>query len=169
MRLQKKQAGNLVIHRYGYTQVYASHGLYQYLNFTGQDPQKVKSALVKNARRLRDNPPWDHAYESYLSSIHALLLGYKYTHEKSFLKTALHRAQWLKMDPLPKPVNEYKTQKVLVKALGKVSHMPMNTKKFEQRGVKPIWKFTSGMRVYGWTHAYSIPWLIYWLNHSNIK
>lgn len=166
MRLQKSQEGNLVIHRYDYSQVYASHGLEQYLNFTGEQPGKVKNSLIENARRLRDVPPWGHAYESYLSTIHPLLLGYKYSGNQSFLTEALDRAEVLKMDSLPKEISSYKNQKSLVKALDKASNMPQKAGKYEQRGVMPIWRFASGMRVFGWTHAYHVPELLYWFEEN---
>lgn len=30
-----------------------------------------------------------------------------------------------------------------------------------------IWDMTQGMRVFGWTHAYNVPWLLYWLRDGN--
>ncbi len=167
MRLQQPQGGGLVIHRYGYSQVYASQALDQYLTIMGDNP-KVRASIVENARRLRDVAPYDHSYESYLSSIHGLVLGYKYTHDVSFLKEALHRAQVLETDALPKSVDQYKTQKSLEEALDHTSHLPPKANRFEQRGDKPIWSITGGMRVFGWTHAYNIPYLIYMLEHSSI-
>ncbi|HKK45360.1 MAG TPA: hypothetical protein VJ964_07555 [Balneolaceae bacterium] len=167
LRLQQPQGGGLVIHRYGYSQVYASQGLDLYLTNMGEENHPdVKASIVENARRLRDVPPLDHSYESYLSSIHGLVLGYKYTRNQSFLDEALHRAQVLKTDALPKSFDSYKTQKSLEVALDNTSHLPAKADRFEQRGDKPIWAITGGMRVFGWTHAYNIPYLIYFLEEG---
>lgn len=164
MEIQKEQQGNLVMDRYDYSQSYASHGLDQYLNFTGKDSNAVKASIVENARRLRDLPPWGHEYESYLATIHPVLLGYKYTKDKSFLEEAIDRSQFLKLDALPKEIKDYKTLDDLESALEKASHLPKTTEPYEMRGKKdPIWKFSSGMRVFGWTHVYNSPWILYWL------
>ena len=174
IHLQKEQQGNLVRDRYDYAQFYASHGLDQYLNFTERNSDKIKSSIVENARRLRDVPPWGHEYESYLATIHPILLGYKYTGDKSFLNVAKSRAGILKMDKLPKPVNSYKTQSDLENALEKASFLPKETEPYEwiEKGLDTdlgksdtsgiaIWKYSSGLRVFAWTHIYSVPWLLY--------
>jgi hypothetical protein len=164
LKFQKDQQGNLVMDRYDYSQSYASHGLDQYLNFTGKNADEVKAAIVENARRLRDAPPWGHEYESYLATIHPVLLGYKYTGNKSFLEEAIHRSQFLKMSQLPKEIKDYKNLDELEAALEKASNLPKKTEPYEMRGEKdPIWKYSSGMRVFGWTHIYNVPWLLYGL------
>jgi len=168
IRLQQPQGGGLVIHRYGYSQVYASQGFDLYLTNMGEEAHPdVKASIIENARRLRDVPPLDHSYESYLSSIHGLVLGYKYTHEKSFLQEALYRAEVLKTDALPRSFDSYSTQKSLEKALDNTSHLPAKADRFEQRGDKPIWAITGGMRVFGWTHSYNIPYLLYYLEKKD--
>jgi len=159
LQLQEEQGGNLVVDRYGYAQVYASHGLYRYWQLTGNP--RVRQALVRHARYVRDVPPLNHEMESYLSSIHSLLVGYEFTGEKSFLEEALRRAEVLKTDALPADAFARMTQRQLAEALEAVSHLPEST-----TGRPAIWKITNGLRVFGWTHAYNVPWLLYWLEHT---
>ena len=85
------QYDSFVIDRYGYSQVYVSHGLYKYYQLT-QD-EKVKHGLIRHARAVRDNPPYNHEYESLLSTIHSLLVGYEFTKEESFLTIAKERSE----------------------------------------------------------------------------
>ena len=155
---QEEQAGSLVMDRYGYAQVYASHGLGKVHRMTGD--ADVRRALVKHARAVRDMPPLNHEMESYLSSIHSLLTGYRFTGESGFYQEALRRAQVLKTDALPgtDPFRPARAQGDLAEALEAVSHLP------ESRAPRPaLWKITNGLRVFGWTHAYNVPYLLYWL------
>lgn len=156
------QCTSLVIDRYGYSQVYASHALRKYLQLTG-DP-KVRQGLVRHARSVRDVPPWNHKYESFLSTIHSLLVGYELTGESSFFKEALDRAKFLKTDKLEKPLHTMKNQHEMVEALEKVSHLPTDTDYHEGADMDhSIWDISQGLRVFGWTHAYNVPYLLYWL------
>lgn len=164
LELQKEpdQYQALVMDRYGYSQVYASHGLSQYYRVTGDE--QVKNALVRHARAIRDNAPWNHLYESYLSSIHSLLLGYEYTNEPSFLRQAIKRAKVLQTGILPMDANEYPTSESLAQALEGVSHLPDDL-----RSVRPAnWSITQGLRVFGWTHIYNVPALLYWLRKGSL-
>lgn len=162
LRLQEEQGGNLVVDRYGYAQVYASHGLYRYWQLTG-DPQ-VRRALIRHARYVRDVPPLNHEMESYLSSIHSLLVGYELTNEASFLEEALRRAEVLKTEALPPDAFRRMTQRELAEALEAVSHLPAS-----RAGGPAIWKITNGLRVFGWTHAFNVPWLLYWLEQTQTQ
>lgn len=164
-RMLKLQAGSdqynsLVMDRYGYTQVYASQSLSKYYQITGDE--RIKSSLIKHARAVRDIPPWNHKYESYLSSIHSLLIGYEYSSDPSFLNEAIKRAEVLKTDKLPKPFNSYSTQKLLAEALDNVSHLPEDPENRDVRG-DANWSIKQGLRVFGWTHAYNVPYLLHWL------
>lgn len=164
LSLQKDadQAGSLVINRYGYGQVYASKGLGKYYQITGDET--VKDALVTHARRVRDVPPYNHDMESYLSSISSLVLGYELSGEPTFLDAAVDRAQYLKTDRLPQPFESYENQKQLGEALESVSNLPD-----DEGGFRPaIWKITNGLRVFGWTHIYNVPYLEYWMNREGI-
>lgn len=152
------QYDNLVIDRYGYSQIYVSHGLYKYYQLT-QDKQ-VKNALIRHARAVRDNPPFNHEYESYLATIHGLLVGYEFTGEKSFLKEALKRAEVLKTDELTTSFEELGTQKSIAEALEKVSHLPPSGSFSGRRRFVENWGPTQGLRVFGWTHIYNVPWLL---------
>jgi len=159
------QYDSFVIDRYGYSQVYVSHGLYKYYQLT--QSKEVKQGLIRHARAVRDNPPYNHEYESLLSTIHSLLVGYELTKEESFLTVAKMRSELLQSDSVEKDLYSYDTQKSLGDALLKASRLPDN-------GVltKPSGRFISnwnplqGLRVFGWTHFYSIPWLEYWLNEE---
>lgn len=160
LELQKDadQAGSLVINRYGYAQVYASNGLRKYYKMTGDE--SVKDALITHARRVRDLAPYNHDMESYLSSISSLVLGYELSGEESFLEEAKYRARYLKTDSLPQAFNRYKSQQALGEALEKVSSLPD-----DEGGRRPaIWKISNGLRVFGWTHIYNIPYLLYWMD-----
>ncbi len=168
LRLQNgpDQYNSLVIDRYGYAQVYASQGLYKYYRLTGDE--KVKTALIRHARAMRDTPPWNHAYESYLSTIHSLLVGYELTSEPSFLQEAISRADVLKADKLETSFEEIGNQKEIAEALEAVSHMPNvnNYQTGSRRRSFYIWDLTQGMRVFGWTHIYNVPWLLYWVREE---
>lgn len=165
LELQKdaNQGGELVINRYGYAQVYASHGLRKYYQLTGDE--KVREALVTHARRVRDVPPLNHQMESYLSTIHSLLTGYEFTGEKSFYKEALRRAEFLKTGKLPDSFSSYHDQKQLGEALESVSYLPDDVTSLRP----PIWKITNGLRVFGWTHIYNVPYLVYWLDKEDYE
>ena len=158
LRLQKQQGGRMTIDRYGYSQNYLSHGLTKYLQMF--DRPDIKSAYLTHARSLRDVPPIDHDYESFLSSIHPLMMAYDLSGEPEFLREACQRATHLMVDPMPKPFHEYKTQAELQAAMEEVSNLPMSeSDSFFSRRL-PIWSFSMGLRIFGWTHAYSIPYLI---------
>ncbi len=165
LELQKDrdQNGSLNIDRYGYAQVYISQGLYKYYQLTGSE--EVKDALVTHARWVRDNPPLNHKMESYLASIHSLLVGYEFSKDRTLLKEALARAQVLKTDKLPREPEEFETQKALAAALEEVSKLPDDPE--SSRGA--IWKITNGLRIFGWTHIYNIPSLIYWLEQEDMR
>ncbi|MDH3708964.1 MAG: hypothetical protein OER04_03690 [Cyclobacteriaceae bacterium] len=159
------QYGSLVMDRYGYSQVYASQGLYKYYQLTKD--QKVAQALIRHARAIRDNPPWNHEYESYYSSIHSLLVGYELEGDQSFLETAIQRAEGLKTNPLPHDFDELTTQGKIAMALSDASNLPMKVQHNEGSwlGVT-IWGPTQGLRIFGWTHAYNVPYLLYWMRRE---
>ncbi len=153
------QYDNLVIDRYGYSQVYVSHGLYQYYQLT-KDPE-VKEALIRHARAVRDNPPFNHEYESYFATIHSLVVGYEFTKDESFLNEAIKRSEKLKVDKISKSFTELGTQKEIAEELNKVSHLPEKGYFDAEVSRWPTnWSPTSGLRVFGWTHIYGIPWLL---------
>ena len=163
LELQKHpdQGGDLVINRYGYAQVYVSNGLRKYYQFT--ESEEVKEAVVNHARTIRDVPPLNHDMESYLSSISSLVLGYEYSGEKSLLDEAVNRARYLKTEELVQDFNSYQNQKILADALEEASNFPKDP------GARrpPIWQITNGLRVFGWTSIYNVPYLEYWMEKEN--
>ena len=154
-----EQNSSLVIDRYGYSQVYASQGLSKYYRITRDE--KVKQALITHARSVRDNEPIAYFMESYLSSIHSLLIGYEFTKDQSYLDRALERAAVLKTDQANVKFDNNATQKQLAETLLKVSHFPQDPEKEYAE-----WDVRNGLRVFGWTHAYNVPYLLYWLRNE---
>jgi hypothetical protein len=163
--LQKSsdQGGSLVLDRYGYAQNYISHGLYKFYQMTNDE--KVKRALITHAIWQRDNPSINHQMESYLSTIHGLTLGYEFTKDQSFLNEAIKRAQYLITDKLPIDISQFKNQKDFSDALEKVSHLPDDKESFRKEA---IWKITNGLRIFGWTHMFGVPYLKSKLEKTNL-
>lgn len=163
LELQKHpdQGNEIVLNRYGYSQVYVTNGIRKYVQLTNDED--VKDALVDHARRVRDVPPLNHEMESYLSSISSLVLGYEYSGEKSFLDEAMNRAQYLKTDELAQAFGSYENQRILADALEEASHFP----KDPAARRAPIWQITNGLRVFGWTSIYNVPYLEYWMEKEN--
>lgn len=154
------QGNSIVINRYGYSQIYISNGLRKYYQLTGDE--KVKKSAVDHAIRVRDVPPLNHDMESYLSSISSLVLGYEFSGEKSLLDEAVNRARYLRTDVLPQDFNSYENQKILAEALEEVSNFPKNEGGFRP----PIWQITNGLRIFGWTSIYNVPYLEYWMEQE---
>lgn len=161
LEFQERQGGNLILDRYGYSQTYVSQGLYKYQQIT--DNEKVRKALLDHARYVRDVPPLNHEMESYLATIYPLLLGYEFSGEKVFLDEAMSRAELLKVGELPKASEEYMNAKTYSEDLLKISNLP------ESKGRFTNWQTNQGLRVFGWTHAYNIPYLLYWIDEQNIE
>lgn len=156
LELQKHQGGRMVIDRYGYSQNYLSHGLIKYLQMF--DRPDIKRAYLTHARSIEKVPPIDHDFESFLSSIHPLITAYDLSGESKFLKEACMRASHLLVDPMSGSFNDFDTQKELAEEMEQVSRLPEGGGSFFSR--RPIWSFSGGMRIFGWTHAYSVPYLI---------
>lgn len=156
LELQERQGGNLLLDRYGYSQTYVAQGLYKYQQITGNE--EVRKALLKHARWVRDVPPLNHEMESYLATIYPLLLGYEFSGEKVYLDEALARAEKLKIGELAKSPEAYNNAKEYSDDLLKISNLPMSKGRFTN------WQTNQGLRVFGWTHAYNIPYLLYWID-----
>ena len=159
LALQKEQGGNLVLDRFGYSQPYVALGLYKYWQITGR--KEVKKALLDHARWVRDVPPLNHEMESYLATINPLLIGYEFSGKESFLNEALKRAEVLKVGKLSKGHDTFTDIEALNKALLEVSNLPKS-----KRGITN-WEINQGLRVFGWTHAYNIPQLLYWMDNED--
>tara|TARA_B110000902_G_scaffold210855_1_gene241384 strand:+ start:11803 stop:14403 length:2601 start_codon:yes stop_codon:yes gene_type:complete len=156
LSLQKEQGGNLLLDRFGYSQNYVAQGLYKYWQLTNND--KVKKALIDHARWVKNVPPLNHEMESYLATIYPLILGYEFTGNKNYLNEAIERSKVLRVDALN---YSFTNQKEYSEALKKVSKLPLG-----QDGDRTIWKIDNGLRAFGWTHAYNIPYLLYYLNQE---
>jgi hypothetical protein len=159
LELQKQQGGRIVIDRYGYSQNYASHGLSKYLQMFPD--RRVERALVDNARSLFQTAPLDHDMESYLSSIHALVVGYDLTKDDRYLLEACQRATHLRTAEMERPFESYLTQRQLVEQMETVSNLP--GRREDPTAIDtgtPIWTFSNGLRIFGWTHIYGLPYLI---------
>jgi hypothetical protein len=162
---ENDQGGSLVLDRYGYADVYVSHSLAKYHQMTGD--RRVGAALARHARRVRDVPPLNHEMESYLSSVYSLVLGYELTSEPSLLAEIRRRMEVLKVDKIAKPFDASWTPQSLGDALEGVSHLPKETtSRFRS---KPIWSISNGFRVFGWTHAYTLPYALDLLNRVEQK
>jgi hypothetical protein len=160
LELQKDQGGRMVIDRYGYSQNYASHGLSKYLQF--YDDPEVERAQVTHANSLLNNPPYDHEMESYLSSIHALVVGYDLTGNGDYLREACTRAVNLRTAEMPRPFDSYTTQRELILQMESVSNLPGRPvgDAVLTAGRGSIWNLSGGLRIFGWTHANGVPYLI---------
>jgi len=159
LELQKEQGGNLLLDRFGYSQPYVALGLYKYWQITAR--KEVRKALLDHARWVRDVPPFNHEMESYLATINPLLIGYEFSGRQSFLDEALKRAEILKVDKLSNKDYEFADVNTFNKALLDVSKLPKSKK------VITNWEINQGLRVFGWTHAYNIPQLLYWMDKQN--
>lgn len=167
LHLQEAQGGNLVVDRYGYAQIYVSNGLEKVLAMTGDT--EVRAALVRHARFTRDALPLNHWMESYLSSVPSLILGYDLTGDRSYLEEVKLRIADLAMEALPRPIDDSWTQGDLGRALDGLDKVPPDPGRFRPsvgapaaspRPTRSGWAFTNGLRVFGWTHAYTLPYAI---------
>lgn len=165
LRLQDKdQGGSLTVERYGYADVYVSHSLAKYVQLTGD--KRVAAALARHARRVRDVPPMNHEMESFLSSAYTLVVGYDLTGEPSLLAALRERLAHLVTDKVDRPLETMNVAE-MYEALERVSHLPRDTtSRFRSR---PIWTATNGLRVFGWTHAYTLPYAIDLLERLDAK
>ncbi len=158
LELQKTQGGRMVVDRFGYSQHYLTHGLDKYLQLF--DDREVELRQIEHARSLLAVPPLDHDMESYLASIHPLVVGYDLTGSPEFLTEACRRAAYLRTDEMPQPFGSYTTQRQLVSQMEAVSHLPGRESDPFAGGRMPNWAFSSGIRVFGWTHAFGVPYLV---------
>ncbi|MEX0648525.1 MAG: hypothetical protein WD139_12125 [Balneolaceae bacterium] len=160
LRLQQEQGGRMNIDRYGYSQNYISHGLTKYLQMF--DRPDIERALVEHTQSIYDVPPIDHDMESFLSSIHMLITGYDLTGEDRYLAEACKRSANLLVDEMQQSIGEIGefTQGEFAEEMERVSNLPTGGEGPSFRGRLPIWSFSNGLRIFGWTHAFSVPYMI---------
>jgi hypothetical protein len=165
LRLAQADGDGLALERYGYAQVYATHGLARYYSITGNET--VREALVRHARHERDVPALNHWMESYLASIHALSIGYQLSKEPSLKEELARRVALLRTDPLPAPVTaEAWTQASLAEALTRTDHIPDAPSWYRRefsataRARTPNWHPLHGLRFFGWTTGHGLPWAL---------
>ena len=92
------------------------------------------------------------------------MLGYEISGQAGYLREAVARARYLRTGRLEQPVRAYSDQASLGEALEQVSRLPGG-----EGGFFPaIWKLSNGMRVFGWTHSYNIPWLIHAMQQEGL-
>ncbi|MEP0303201.1 MAG: hypothetical protein ABJD98_08730, partial [Maribacter dokdonensis] len=125
--------------------------------------EEIREALLDHARWVRDVPPLNHEMESYLATIYPLVLGYEISGEVGYLNEAMDRAEYLKIGELKKSPSEYENAKEYSEDLLEISNLPNSKKKFTN------WQTNQGLRVFGWTHAYNIPYLLYAMEQENIE
>ena len=89
-----------------------------------------------------------------------MVIGYEYSGEQNLLDEAVKRAEALKTDALEKDLWAFESQRALSDALEEASHLPK-----QEGGFRPaIWQMSNGLRIFGWTSIYNIPYLEYWLD-----
>lgn len=101
--------------------------------------------------------------ESYLATIYPLLIGYEFSGDKVFFEEAKNRAELLKVGELEKSSEEYTNTIRYSEDLLDISNLPESKRSFTN------WQTNQGLRVFGWTHAYNIPYLLYWMNTEEKK
>ncbi len=88
----------------------------------------------------------------------------------SFVDEMRRRLEPLRVDALPRPIDGTWTQADLFAALEKADHFPDDPNRFRPNATnegttapparRPIWSFTNGLRVFGWTTVYTVPWAV---------
>lgn len=168
LALQKQQGDSLVVERYGYSHNYVIRGVDRFLSVNADADVKrtLESAIVRHARRVRDVPPFNHQMESYLSSLGALVAGYNLTGDEGMLREMKKRVDILKLDALGIEIAPGANQAEIAAAIEKASHLPSDPARPKDRA---IWSATNGLRVFGWTHAFTIPYALRSLEDADLK
>ena len=82
-------------------------------------------------------------------------------------KRALYRARVIKTGHLEESFSDLGTQKNIYEALENVSNLPKKGDFQDRQRWVSNWSPTAGLRVFGWTHIYNIPWLMHWMEELN--
>ncbi len=168
LALQRQQGDSLVVERYGYSHNYVIRGLDRFLSINDNPATKrdLEDAIIRHARRVRDVPPLNHQMESYLSSLGALVAGYNLTQDEGMLGEIRKRLEIVKMEVLNRPMAPGSSQTDLAASIEKASHLPSDPARPGERG---LWAATNGLRVFGWTHAFTIPYALRTLEDVDLK
>jgi YetA-like protein len=168
LALQRAQGDSLVVERYGYSHNYVIRGIDRFLSIDDNPTAKrdLESAIIRHARRVRDVPPLNHQMESYLSSLGALVAGYNLTQDPGMLKEMKKRLEILKLDPLGLAITSDTKQADLAAAIEKASHLPSDPLRPKDRA---LWAATNGLRVFGWTHAFTLPYALKTLEDIDLR
>jgi hypothetical protein len=103
--------------------------------------------------------------ESYLSTVYGHVLGYEVTKEPSLLAEIRKRISTLPMDKIDVPFDGSATQAQVFEAIDHASHLPRGS--VRRRGPE-IWSATNGLRVFGWTYAYTLPYALDLLERESV-
>lgn len=168
LALQRQQGDSLVVERYGYSHNYVIQGIDRFLAIDDNKTMKrdLEAAIVRHARRVRDVPPLNHQMESYLSSLGALVAGYNLTQDPGMLKEMKKRLEILKLDPLGLSITSNAKQPDIAAAIEKASHLPHDPARPKERA---LWAATNGLRVFGWTHAFTLPYALKTLEDVDLR
>jgi len=92
------------------------------------------------------------------------------TGDMSFVEEMQRRLEPLRTEALPRPIDDSWTRNDLFAALEKGSKLPPDPNRLrpnannEYTAAPPprraIWSFTNGLRVFGWTTAFGVPWAL---------
>ncbi len=154
--------------RYGYSHHYVIWGLDRLLSIEDRAGAKreIEGAIARHARRVRDVPPYNHQMESYLSSLSTLVAGYNLTEDARMLREMKKRLEILKLDPLGVPIVAGARQADLAAAIEKASHLPGDPTRLNGHA---LWAATNGLRVFGWTHAFTLPYALKTLEEIELR
>ncbi|MEO5763591.1 MAG: hypothetical protein ABIR28_14915 [Vicinamibacteria bacterium] len=168
LTLQKQQGDSLVVDRYGYAQNYVVRGVDRFLSITDNATtrKELTSAVIRHARWVRDNPPLNHQMESYLSSMGALVAGYNLTQDEGMLIEIKKRLDLMKLESIGMPIDGSSNQGALAAAIEKASHLPTDP---ARPGERALWSASNGLRVFGWTHAFTLPYALSALRDAEMK
>lgn len=168
LRLQREQGGSLVVDRYGYSHNYAIRAFQKIRTLLppksrataeaetiGVSRDLVEKSLIEHARFVRDVVPMNHQMESYLSSLGALVAGYELTKDRSMRAEIQKRLDLMAMMPIATPADP--SQAAWAAAVESATHLPKDPDRPKERA---LWAVTNGLRVFGWTHAFTLPYAL---------
>ena len=82
------------------------------------------------------------------------------------LREMRKRLDLMRMEPLDRPITLGSNQAGLAAAIEKASHLPTDPIRPSERA---LWADANGLRVFGWTHAFTIPYALRVLEDVDLK